>query len=196
MCVCNCCCCFKRLAIHTHKSYNLTSQLKLNKAIESSNALHRSHMFKDKKLREIFIKLSYFLTSLRYFLCKLFAVMWKHKQKSKESTGTLPLFSNGVILSSDQTSREAEEESLPCYTCRLYKLTRYFTTKYLYRWTFDTLRLRHFLPTSPSTDIPVLSQMRCMLPVERYLLYRVPLILLKIKLTFCMTGPLLLLLLR
>lgn len=117
----------------------------------------------------------------------------------KESMGILPSFSNEVIQSSDQTSREAVEGSFPCYICRVYKLTKYFTTKCLCRQSFATLRLTPFQPIFPSidtTDIPVLAQTTRMLPVQRYFLYTVLLILLKNRLTFCMTGPLLLLLLR
>lgn len=110
-------------------------------------------------------------------------MMWKYKKKGKESMGRLPLFCNEAVLSSDQTSQEAAgKESLPRYTCRLYKLTKYFTMECLCRQSFATLQLTPLLPTFPSidtADIPVLAQMRCMLPAQKYILYRVLLILLK-----------------
>lgn len=69
ICVCNCCCCLKRLATH---SCNQTKQLKV--LILSTEATC---------LREIFIKIFDLFISSQYFHHELFVMMWKYQKKVK-----------------------------------------------------------------------------------------------------------------
>lgn len=134
-------------------------------------------MFKDKRLKGNI----WFINLFEAFSAWISYDVEGLKKNDKLWVGFLCSLMKQFKLRPNQP-RGRRRESLPHHTFRLYKLTKYFTMECLHRHSFATLQLTPLLPTFPSidtTDIPVLAQMRCMLPTQRYFLYRVLLILLK-----------------